>query len=584
MVQLFLDGVLIIPDASTSITVTKENPYFTLSDSYTLEISAPLDIYGNKRFFGSIQRTEKSKSYVEYSARLLAENKQILNGKARITQSNDKEVKLQLTTGVSALKMTADNGNMYIDEMDLGDVIENPYWIPDDVLNTSEWRKRGEKIPMWDETNDLPVNIPGWVNKISGDEYFLPTSEYEAWCITLIRAAEAIAENLGYKLNFVGLPSACYQIYIISPVGSKKIKKKLPHWTVSEFFEQFQNFFGCMIEEEKGNTLSMSPLKRYIEHPKSYIEPSDDIEVDYTEEDELGGVVNSNIEFSLSSSDTEVVDDEILGKAVETVYCETYSDAWNKMVNNEENKKSCIYDVGGLKYIAWEEGEYIQLRRIAPFNPLNRYADGDTKNLKISPVYIGEQRDIDFSIQGFETKRIYSVRVPEVSNPYEPRYWVNSEQEDVNKVDLQALIEGEEELSDNSEKEDIISVAFVGDQRTFVFKEGHSQEEEGYKLSIKFAFTDAKYKAYHDYSPNWSLSLNEVKGYEFYLGELHKLPFRINKKCKYKIKFESDNIPDPKNIFIIRNKMFGCEKIEATIENDVLNRQMTGYFYELTLL
>ena len=132
--------------------------------------------------------------------------------------------------------------------------------------------------------------------------------------------------------------------------------------------------------------------------------------------------------------------------------------------------------------------------------------------------------------------------------------------------------------------ENIFSVAFLGDQKTFIIKNPNSDDDD-YKLSIKFAFTDAKYKTQrNDYSPSWSLSLNEVKGYEFYLGELHKLPFRINKKCKYKIKFESDNIPDPKNIFIIRNKMFGCEKIEATIENDVLSRQMTGYFYELTLL
>lgn len=579
MVQLFLDGVLIIPDASTSITVTKENPYFTLSDSYTLEISAPLDIYGNKRFFGSIQRTEKSKSCAEYKARLLADNKQILVGKARITQLNEKEVKLQLTTGVSALKMTADNGQMYIDEMDLGDVIESYLSAPIEGNSYLDVMKFGREIPIWDTSNDVGVNIPNFIQNI----LLPPThgSSYVAYCISLMGAAVSIAYKLGYDLRFLRLPAACANIYIVSPVGSKKIKKKLPHWTVSEFFEQLQNFFGCMIEEGNGYSLYMSPLKEYIDRQKYYLEPSDELEVDYTEEDELGGVVNSNIEYKLNSSDTEVIDDDILKKAKGIVYCENFSDAWNKMVNNNENKKSFIYDVDGLKYIAWENGEYLELKRIAPFNPLNRYPDSDMKEIKISPVYIGDTRDID--IYWGNTKRQYSARVPEVSNPYEPRHRVSAEQEDEEVVDLQALIEGETESS-SSGKEDVISVAFLGDQKTFIIKNPNSDDDD-YKLSIKFAFTDAKYKTQrNDYSPSWSLSLNEVKGYEFYLGELHKLPFRINKKCKYKIKFESDNIPDPKNIFIIRNKMFGCEKIEATIENDVLSRQMTGYFYELTLL
>lgn len=44
MIQLFLDGTEIVPDSSTNIKVIRENPYFTLSDSYTLEISIPLDI------------------------------------------------------------------------------------------------------------------------------------------------------------------------------------------------------------------------------------------------------------------------------------------------------------------------------------------------------------------------------------------------------------------------------------------------------------------------------------------------------------------------------------------------------------
>jgi hypothetical protein len=41
-------------------------------------------------------------------------------------------------------------------------------------------------------------------------------------------------------------------------------------------------------------------------------------------------------------------------------------------------------------------------------------------------------------------------------------------------------------------------------------------------------------------------------------------------------------MPDPTDVFIIRNKRYGCEKIEANITADGFDRLMTGYFYEMT--
>ena len=47
-------------------------------------------------------------------------------------------------------------------------------------------------------------------------------------------------------------------------------------------------------------------------------------------------------------------------------------------------------------------------------------------------------------------------------------------------------------------------------------------------------------------------------------------------------KFKSDDIPDPSNIYIIRNKKYVCEKIEMEVKDDAIEPVYTGYFYMLS--
>ena len=118
-VQLFLNNREVSIDSSQEIKITKENPYFTLSDSYTLDVSIPLDVLQNRKFFGSLNRIEKSKQYQEYTCRLLCSNALIMEGTARIVQSTDLVVKVQLACGVSALKMSSEQEGTYIDKIGL---------------------------------------------------------------------------------------------------------------------------------------------------------------------------------------------------------------------------------------------------------------------------------------------------------------------------------------------------------------------------------------------------------------------------------------------------------------------------------
>ena len=46
-------------------------------------------------------------------------------------------------------------------------------------------------------------------------------------------------------------------------------------------------------------------------------------------------------------------------------------------------------------------------------------------------------------------------------------------------------------------------------------------------------------------------------------------------------KFVADDIPDPSKIFIFHNKRYICKKIEMNVTDDGIDKEKTGYFYEI---
>lgn len=56
---------------------------------------------------------------------------------------------------------------------------------------------------------------------------------------------------------------------------------------------------------------------------------------------------------------------------------------------------------------------------------------------------------------------------------------------------------------------------------------------------------------------------------------------QVDKNNLVTIKFVTNDIPDPSKIFIFRNKRYICEKIEMNVTEDGIEKEKTGYFYEI---
>ena len=593
-VKLYLDNQEVITDSSQDIKITRENPYFTLSDSYTLDVSIPLSVLQNRKFFGSIQRLEKKREYREFACRLYCSNSLLMEGTARIVQSTESVVKVQIASGVSALKMSSEQEGTYIDNL----ITEKEGWQLNltgflDYGPTSDAQfgnamggtHAGYGFPVLDNSNNIIVNVA------DADFLLARSCTYVSECPKLLDVARLIASKMGYTLDLSILPAACSSIYIVSATHGY-LGKKIPHWTVKEFFKQFQNFFGCTLVRNGKKALRLVPLDSFAQNPVTQITPLNEFQAEYSEEDDAEGIMNRNVEFEMENSTSETVDEEILEQAK---YTSEYSDAGvmkNAFRNeSDEVRMHKIYNLNGELYVGWEKGENnYELKRVAPFNPLKRFEVAESEKLKISPAYIEE--DVECTI--YATHDLFvspyafklELNLPSVSNPFGQSinygYNPSGSENQEDSPTLQSLVEGSESIVSNEDKADIMSVAFLDGREETVTAISEHYGGKSVSYQIHLAFTDYNFKKQlSNNRSRWSFSLNELKGYDFYLGQLHKINFRCSHNVKHIFKFLSDNIPDADNIFIIGGKRYACEKIEASIKQGNLDRLMTGYFYEM---
>ena len=105
MIECIINGVSTYPDSSNSIKVTYENPYVKDSGSYTYEISFPMSVTANFKFFSGINRFEVSKKRDAYEdCKLIADNRLVISGKGTIKSVTNDTVKMQIIGGTSRVK------------------------------------------------------------------------------------------------------------------------------------------------------------------------------------------------------------------------------------------------------------------------------------------------------------------------------------------------------------------------------------------------------------------------------------------------------------------------------------------------
>ena len=580
---LYLNETQVFPDGGQSIKLTRENPYFTQSDSYTLDVTLPMAILQNRIFFQNIQRLENRKTVERMTCRLLADNQLLLSGSAKITQVTEKEVKVQLLGGNSEVNFLSDDESNYIDNLDLGNVI------------TQQRSGRRGDYDYWVDTGIRCKET--YINNETSDMYGVK------FHFGLVDITKQIFTVLGFTVTECSIDKAPWnELYVASAKYTKKVSHVLPHWSLRTFIDELCKFFNVsVIINQEYKTV------RIVENPTFFnrrecivIDPVDEYTTEMNEDTDAHALAADNLRFDLSGSehhDYDMIPDNVRENAETEVFTSRAAayNAWSAA--SEDAKKNKIYACPTGRYTGWLHDysdvggseETLQFTQIDFFAPLIRNPETDNETeLKICPVAYAEiDNETSFTTQGGITlSSRFRSHMPSMENPTgdergSSRSFGASNTDTGYDEDatIQEYIMGEAEI-EKGEKEDRLQVMFIDDvaQPSFSWSNTFGDSEG----TIIAGFTDYQYKKPHkgEIHKPWSLSLNPCEA-TYYLGQLHKNGFTFNLEAKLCVKFLAKDIPSPTKVFLIHNKCYGCEKIEAQIDNEGVQQLMTGYFYEM---
>ena len=600
MVELYIDDQIVEFDNSSTIKITKENPRFGTRGSFSLDVSVPMNVEGNRAVLGNINRQDVKKQRVTRTARLIADNVVLLKGKAVVNNVTQDSVRLQLIGGNGEIGLLEEYEQTYIDEVVLPNVVKIDRDSGDSSIQINNADRYmlghvGQYVfsPVWDETHERLMNETfSNVNLTSGVTRMFWTNQSKlAIQPNLVYVMELLLNHFGFALRNNEIEEFARHIYVANARGTKRIERMLPHWTLSEFVKEFQNFFNCTVVIDE--TTSEFDIVRNSDYSENIVNltPVEEYESSIEESNGDKNVEYSNIVYSVSKSDFHKWDciDENIRKSYQTV---TY-DTLNDILAAEVKSKKCFHH-------ALADGMYIFTAaddnlptQIDQFRPLLRTNDEEDKvKLKIVPVAQTTKQSTHVNI----------IRNGEVEVGDPIALWVSSLESPIEDVDGEHLrrldLNDDDDYDDGDEgdvktveeavngdttaeasKEDLLQVMFVDENAHYI---DYEVDGDTVQMKVPLAYTDkAIVYAYEHAASSWSLSLNRCNA-NHYIGELFDMNYAINRNAEVVFSFLASRIPAIRSLFVINNKRYICKKMEVNVDSRGIDKMIKGTFVELS--
>ena len=480
--------------------------------------------------------------------------------------------------------------------------------------------------PVNDETNEILSNRVYLSKfskiKINGVKFPSGTYAYMTNCSIspyLMYVLKKVMEYEGYTIKRNDLDRSPWnRLVIVSACKSGKIKNALPHWTVYKFIDELRKFFNAsFVFDEISKTVSIIATNELLTNDTLTYDCEDDFSVEY-DEDGLDNLSTSNIEYSFDDAANRDWR-EYISQSVQKNYTTKTYDSFAELVADAEkmtskDRKTTIFKCGHDYYV-WAdlpkdgnpetEETTEQCTLCGLFNPVIRDMESDTfQELDICPAAIYQRRMQKEGEQWHEHAgdRIGNpfVVVPSVTNEKEQSLEDMEEDEDGEYYySVQDAMQGSssDTSSSSTADEGKMRVAFQAENvlnlkahAAVAYDKRLDGEDTNYRVPV--LYTD--YRVYPLTLLNTetgTLSLeflpNRNDGRHFgNLGGSGSSSSRfggmqVDKHNLIAIKFVTGDIPDPSKIFVFRNKRYICEKIEMNVTEDGIEKEKTGYFYEI---
>lgn len=643
MLLCTLDGKKGYPSTKNNIKVTLENPFVKDSGTYTYDIIFPMEIDANRRLFANVHRLDVKKTATTFEQCLLyAGNRLVMQGKGIVTAITNDTVKVQIVGGKSRIKYNSKFENHYIDEIDYPPVtitqgydkeayarlsIDEPRmmelarggWLFVDLTGSNFVGQPGVAAfnPIWDETEDTCSNGIRVFEAIEWKVDGKKLGKGDRACMynlavqpNLMYVLRKVIESEGYTLLQNDYDKEPWnRLLIANATRSLRIKDALPHWTVYKFLDEIRKLFNATVffdERERsvkivsGNELLKNETVAY-QHEETFTTEYDD--------DGVKNALTSNLRFRLGGSANrswrEVVSPEVLKEFdVKEGVVE-----FDKL--GEREKRTTIQKLGDLYYVYADEIDEKhpdperKVGQVLPcgfFNPIVRNEKSDQyEELCVAPVAITMKtlfkgKDALW-LHGVGAEGLPNVAycIPSTTNEKGASMKDMSVDEDGDYyLSVQNAIEGGiEKESNEGETADAMFVMFQGkkvsNRKVFGGTFNYKSTVDGKYTRYRAPVTYTDFRMYREYpGPGFddvgSLSLHAIPGMKLgpfsTLGEFRS-NVRVDAHHTIVIKFLTDDVPDPRKIYVFDNKRFICQKIELNVSDDGIEKEKTGYFCEL---
>ena len=396
MTQLFIAGVETVLPQEFSVTVKRENSFFTKSGEYTYDCTLRLDNPVNCQLYGFLNRTNKSDQLdTDRTAVLIADGHVYCRGKEVITRWTEDSVTIQIVSGESELNYFIGQDKK-IEDLDLGE-------IEDANISAS-----GGTYPTHDyclatvrNTNGEILNIPGNVGgKRTGDRmYSSDTRPMPYLCALLRRLLEALGYNEGREMVNQLEQTQFKNLFLVNTIYTWEYAKMLPGWTVKDFMEEVERLTGVVFITDNLNKTCDILLKQTYYYEARQL-PLNDVVDAY--ETELEDDDSREAEFTASDVSYDLPDhhwaklmklpEEFLAEAE----IEDYPDIAS-IIASQFNSKVVKHDLSEDRYYVDVSREYTPrhqeetetdryLIEVNQFCNLDREDNESTLDIKITPA------------------------------------------------------------------------------------------------------------------------------------------------------------------------------------------------------
>lgn len=632
MLYCTIDGQVAYPDTSEKIKVTYGNPSVNDSGEYTYEMTFPMAILSNYAIFRAANRLEVTKTLEAYEdVKLYADNRMVISGKGTVTAITDEAVKIQVVGGKSRIKYDSRFERHFIDEMDLGSAPEFT-WKSETLrlFSSNVYRfvelDRDKAIigeqnplrpgsfnyvfaPVYDETNSMSKNLYLHDPKMKRRYFIRPAVQPN-----LFYVFRKVMEAEGFSVDISALENTPFaNLYVASARGTLRLAKALPHWTVYTFMEEFRKLFNAtMVINDAAKKVTVVTKDELETSETVTYEMLDEYSTEY-DEDGLKSFASSNIEYDLEESENRSGYDVVPLEVQREFPPRDVADI-NEVntvaagMTTKETLTTLFRFTGGSAeglFLYYDSSGEKATRRLAGFfSPLVRDKDSDeTVKLLITPAAYdwvqrwGEDNAEDMGwVEYHQFGQGKTMPLISVSNEKEcPSDQMTYDDEDgeyyVSVADAMAGTEVEEG-EDTDEKMKLFFLSnydynWVDDSTPLRY----SAEREGENLTARcpLAYTDCRNVLGIGNALDisgviltglGSLSLQAAAAADT-IGNYQAGTTQVRNKMQLVIKFITEDIPDPANIYIFHNRRYLCSKIEMEVSNDGVSKVKTGYFYEM---